>query len=188
MRKILIIVCLFFIHGCSGNWSTYPLQPVGALDSESQKISVDDVLNVNIFDETQLSGDYIVLKDGTIQIPLIGEIFVEKLFLQEAAKIIEHELESKGYLVNPKISLSISEQSKTIRIMGEVMNTGEYAYKDGMTVLAVVANAGGFSYRAKQDDFDIIRRSEDGAEKVIKGQISTRIMPGDIIRVRERYF
>jgi protein involved in polysaccharide export with SLBB domain len=188
MRILLLITSLFLIYGCSGNWTTYPAQPRDPLDSQLQIISIDDVLNINIFDETQLSGDYTVLKDGTIQIPLIGEIKVEKLSLKEASKKIETELESKGYLVNPKISLSISQQSKTVRIMGEVLTTGEYPYKEGMTLLGVVINAGGFSYRANQNEFDIIRRDENGIEKVIKGQISTRIMPGDIIRVRERYF
>ena len=71
--------------------------------------------------------------------------------------------------------------------MGEVMSTGEYPFKDGLTVLAAVANAGGFTYRARQEDFDIIRKNTNSEEHLV-GTLSTPLKAGDIIRVRERFF
>ena len=118
---------------------------------------------------------------------MIGEIFVKGHLLNEASQMISDAFEKKGYLVDPQITLSIA-QSKTVKIMGEVKSDGEYPYKNDMTILGLVASAGGFSYRADQQEFDIVRKKNDGTEELIRGTISTSVMPGDIIRVRERYF
>lgn len=187
MRKIVIYVCMLTLFGCSGNWTEYPPPPKETVVDKKQTIEIGDTVHISIFDETDLSGDYVVLQDGTIQIPLVGEVQVENLLLTDAADKIESTMRQKGYLVNPQVTLSIA-QFKTVKIMGEIAKTGEYPFKDGMTILDVVASAGGFSYRARQEDFDIVRKTSEGMEEVIQGQISTRVKAGDIIRVRERYF
>jgi len=184
--KLFMLLFLLGLSACSGDWSSYPVQTDVVID-KSQYIEIGDTLNVNIFEEESISGSYKVLRDGTIQIPLIGSIAVNKLLLTDASDVIAQALRKKGYLVNPKVTLSIA-QSQTVNIIGEINGAGEYPYQDGLTILGVVAKAGGFSYRANQDSFDIVRKKTDTSEEVIKGQISTRVMPGDIIRVRERFF
>ena len=173
--------------GCSGEWSSYPGQSLDKEKNAKDLIGPGDTLDAAIFGEPDLSGEYIVLSDGTIQMPLVGIITIEALSLEEAGEKISKTYQKKGYLVDPKVSLSIA-QSKTLRILGEVQNAGEYTYKQGATVLALVANAGGFSYRANQNRFDIVRKNADGTEKVIQAVLSTRLQPGDIVRVKERYF
>ena len=56
-----------------------------------------------------------------------------------------------------------------------------------MTVLNAVAIAGGFTYRAREDDFYIIRASDPSRGKQPAGA-ATPVTPGDVITVRERYF
>jgi polysaccharide export outer membrane protein len=188
LNTYLIIISIIFLSACSGNWQTYPDSAItdSVVDKETI-IETDDILTVTIFEEPNISGDYTVSPDGSIQIPLAGKISVGGISLDDASNIIAADLSKDGYLVSPRVTVSISQESKTVRVMGEVLNNGEFTYKDGMTVLAAIANAGGFSYRARQDDFDIIRKVESG-ETLIKGNISTPLRPGDIIRVRERFF
>ena len=188
MSKIYIYsFILFLVVACSGQWNTYP-ERTDAVNKAVPTIEIGDTLNVSVFDESNLSGDYPVLADGTIQIPLIGTIEVAGLDIPQAAELISKKFIEKGYLTDPKLTLSMA-QSNTVKIMGEVRGAGEYPFTEGMTILGLVAKAGGFSYRANQNKFDIVRKqSNNMTEKVIGGALSTRLMPGDIVRVKERFF
>lgn len=186
MRSVIFILCIF-ISACSGNWADYPARAPTSATSTQQIIDIGDKINVSIYNEADLSGNYTVLADGTIQIPLIGEISVKGLPLRDASSLISTALKQQGVLVSPKVTLSVV-QLKTVKIMGEIQDIGEYPYSDNLTILGLVAKAGGFSYRAQQNQFDIVRKTNDGQEEIIKGTISTLVQAGDIIRVRERYF
>lgn len=185
-NKISLLLMAFMLFACSGEWSRYPVIEPDIVE-KIQLIGAGDKINVNVFEEANLSGDYEVLPNGTLLIPLIGSVDVEGLNLQDAAHVIEKRLSQSGYLINPKVSLAIA-QSQTVKIMGEVVDTGEFPYSENLTILGLVAKASGFSYRANQQRFDIVRMQADGSERVIRGVISSRVEPGDIIRVRERYF
>jgi len=184
---ILTFFGLLVLYGCSGHWSDYPEQKTTSNHEKQAIIGVGDIVNLSVFNESDLSGDYTVLQDGSIQVPLIGAIHINDMELNNAANLIAKTLKSKGYLINPKVTLSIA-QSQTVKILGEIQKSGEYVYTDDITILGLVAKAGGFSYRARQDRFDIIRKNGNETEQILKGQISTRLEPGDIIRVGERYF
>lgn len=69
----------------------------------------------------------------------------------------------------------------------KVKEPGKYAYVSGMTVLNAVALAGGYTYRAKQSRVLVIR-ANDPSKKEEVADPNTVIMPGDIIRVPERFF
>jgi len=72
-------------------------------------------------------------------------------------------------------------------ILGEVAKPGQYPYAAGMTVLNAVATADGFTPRAKKTRVFIRRRGEEG-ELEYTLTPNLRVMPGDTIRVGERYF
>ena len=72
-------------------------------------------------------------------------------------------------------------------ILGEVRQPGEYPYTNGLTVLNAIATAGGFTYRAN-DDVVLIKGADDTAEYRVKLDPTTKIMPGDTIRIVERFF
>ena len=65
-------------------------------------------------------------------------------------------------------------------------NPGSFEYVNGMTVINAVALAGGFTYRADQDDIVISRGGSSGPE--IEAAPDTEVLPGDIIEVQERFF
>ncbi len=187
MIKTLFILSLFLFSACSGEWREYPQSNYTQGNAE-QVIGVGDKLSVTVFGEEGLSDEYVVLSDGTIQMPLVGTVIVQQKTLEQAQEIISESFIKEGYLVNPKITLSIV-QSPTVKIMGEIMDAGVYSYTADMTILDLVAKAGGFSYRANQNHFDIVRKTPmGGSEQVVSGGLSTRIKPGDIIRVKERFF
>ena len=72
-------------------------------------------------------------------------------------------------------------------ILGEVNKPGEYSYVNGMSVLNAVALAGGYTFRA-DDKRVYVRRDGSSRETTVNADQMTKVFPGDIIRVGERFF
>ncbi|MGH6918327.1 MAG: polysaccharide biosynthesis/export family protein, partial [Geminicoccaceae bacterium] len=98
---------------------------------------------------------------------------------------IEKRLKDGGYLVNPQVGIQVLNY-RPFYIIGEVTNPGSYQYVNGMTVINAVALAGGFTYRADEDDIIINRGGSEGPE--LEALLDTEVLPGDIINVTERFF
>ena len=86
------------------------------------------------------------------------------------------------YFRNPIVTAEIISY-RDFYIIGEVANPGHFPYVGGMTVITAVAMAGGFTYRAAEDEFAISRGGQQ-----IRGGKRTAVLPGDVIEVEERFF
>ncbi len=148
-----------------------------------------DILDISVVDEDNLSGEYIVDDQGYIEMPFVGRLNVTGMTAEQADMMLS-EFYSNGYLANPDLSIKI----KTYRpfyILGEVESPGRYDYVDGLTILNAVATAGGFTYRADQKDFEIVRKlgsPADVPQKLVDRKLSASVLPGDTIYVKERLF
>lgn len=171
LHFLLISIIIAFI--CS--------QPAGAQD-ENYKIGPGDKIRVTVFGEPYLSGEFNVNANGTVSLPLVDPVQVNNLTLPEAEAVIRDKL-AAGFIENPKVSVDILAY-RPFFILGEVNRPGSYPYVAEMTVLHAVAIAGGFTPRAAQKKIFIQR----GSQEDIPAQNSTRLMPGDIITVKERFF
>jgi protein involved in polysaccharide export with SLBB domain len=72
-------------------------------------------------------------------------------------------------------------------MIGEVTKPGEYPYKSGLNVLTAMAIAGGPTYRASRASVQIQRRGETSMREY-PISASVPVLPGDVIKVPERYF
>ena len=116
---------------------------------------------------------------------VVGEILAGGRDSRELETEIEAHLKDEGYLVNPQVGVEILNY-RPFYIIGEVNNPGSYQYVSGMTVINAVALAGGFTYRADQDDIIINRGGSQGPK--VEALLDTEVLPGDIINVTERFF
>ncbi len=148
-------------------------------------LGTGDQLRVTVFDEADLSGQFEVDGSGNISMPLIGQVEAGGLSLPELEERIKLKL-LDGYLKKPQISIEVMNY-RPFYILGEVNNPGSYPYVSGMTVLNAIALAGGYTYRAKTDKL-FLTRDSDPAETKREVTEDTVVMPGDIIRVMERFF
>lgn len=160
-----------------------------ALDVRAQEPSLyildaGDTLRVNVFGEETLSGDFQVGNDGFVAIPLIGDVKAKGLTINELKHAIEDKL-SPDYLIDPQVSVDVLNY-RPFYILGEVNEPGSYPFVSGLTVIEAVAMAGGFTYRAKTKEVLIKRGEGEGSEFV--ASLDETILPGDVIRVRERIF
>ena len=75
---------------------------------------------------------------------------------------------------------------RPIYVHGEVKSGGEFQYKNGLKLRDAIAMAGGYTYRADQDYLMISRDGETDA--AVKMPADVAVLPGDNIRVPERFF
>ena len=121
---------------------------------------------------------------GTVALPLIGQVRARGLTLSQFEDAVEERLRD-GYLTNPRVSAEVMNY-RPFYIYGEVGEPGQYPYTNGMTVLNAVAVAGGYTYRANQSSVYITRG--EGDEIQYPASQSVKVLPGDVVRVPERFF
>ena len=153
------------------------------LANDGYRLGTGDKIRVIVFGEQELSGDYEVDSSGYLRLPLIGQVQAAGYSLREFEDAIKIKLE-EGYLKDPRVSVEVVNY-RPFYIIGEVASPGQYPYVNGMTVLNAVALAGGFTYRARKSTVYIRNGNE---EDETPADQTTKIRPGDIIRVGERFF
>ncbi len=154
-------------------------------DASAYRLGSGDKIRVTVFGEEDLSGTFVVDGRGHIAMPLIGEVVLGQLPLREAEKRIETKL-LDGFLQEPRVSIEVLNY-RPFYILGEVKQPGSYSFVNGMTILNAVALAGGFTYRANEGEM-VITRADDPAKKEQPAGPNTHVFPGDMIRIKERFF
>ena len=153
--------------------------------NEEYKLGSGDLIKITVFNQVELSGEYTVNGAGIISLPLIGDVKTKDLTVKQVELAIANKLKP-DYLLNPKVSVQVLNY-RPFYILGEVKQPQSYPYVDGMTYLNAAAIAGGFTYRAKEDHVMVVRL-KDPQKHEIRLNMDDKVMPGDVIRVEERFF
>ncbi len=175
---------VFLVAGVMACGSAPPADTEQLTTAPEYHLGSGDRVRVTVLDQPNLTGEYRVDGAGRLAFPLIGSIEARGLSPTELEQKITSKLKPE-YLANPSVSVEVVN-ARPFYVLGEVKNPGSYPYVEGMTVLNAVAIAGGFTYRAREEDFYITRASNP-AQKA-GASPATRVTPGDVITVRERYF
>jgi len=158
---------------------------LSAQDALTYKLGAGDKLNILTFDEPQLTGVFSVGSNGMVSLPWIGDVPAQGLTESQLRADIEAKLRD-GYILNPKVSLQVLT-FRPFYILGEVNKPGVYPYVSGLTVMAAVATAQGFTYRANTHKVYIKHPGAFAEEKQPLTPF-TEVHVGDTIRIVERYF
>ena len=149
------------------------------------KFGSGDQVRITVFGHEDLSGEFTISETGAVAFPLVGTLDLDGLTIRQAETVIVDALQP-DYLLNPRISIEVLNY-RPFYIIGEVKNPGSYPYVNGMTVTEAVALGGGFTYRAKKERMLIIRASDlTRSERPVA--VTDAVLPGDVIKVQERYF
>jgi polysaccharide export outer membrane protein len=158
----------------------------GSTHDVGYKLGPNDHLRITVFGQPTLTGEYSLDGNGVLALPLIGNVPASGMTTQQLQKTIAAKLEP-DYLINPSVSAEVMTR-RPFFIIGEVQKPGNYPYVPDMTALNAVAMAGGFTYRARKNDFYIKRLDKDGKMVRVVASAGTVLRPGDTLEVRERYF
>lgn len=151
--------------------------------TEDYRIGAEDVIQVTVYDQADLSVTVKISPDGYIPFPLLGRIKAEGFTGRELEKDIEARLLS-DYLNNPQVSILIKEyRSRKIYVLGGVANPGMYELTKAITLLEALSRAGGLSNNAARHA--VISRSkklrENGViDEPLKVDLKRLLDEGDI--------
>ena len=168
---------------------------------DAYRIGVDDVLQVSVWKNPDLSVKVPVRPDGMISMPLAGDIQAGGRTPEEVAEEIETVLGE--YLREPKVAVIVSdlrshEYLSRIRVTGSVAQPSSLTYRQGMTVLDAVLASGGCTEFASENKTKLYRRTAESTQVFAvklgdilnKGDLRSNytLRPGDVITVPERNF
>ncbi len=142
-------------------------------------------IKVTVFGEDRLSGEYEINPAGYVALPLAGTLKAAGMSQSEFETVLAKKF-ATDYLRDPKVTVEVSG-FLPFYILGEVTKPGEYPYKGGLNILSAIALSGGTTYRATQDTILIQHRGESGFHEYPM-QPKVPVLPGDLIRVPQRYF
>jgi len=150
------------------------------------RLSAGDKLKVTVFNEADLTGEFQVNERGNIAFPLVGEVQAVNSTPDEFQQRLTTRLRGK-YVKNPRVSVEMTNY-RPVNVLGEVRNAGQIQYRPGLTIQDAVALAGGFTYRANTRTVYVRRADANGEISVNTDGEKVPILPGDNIRVPERFF
>lgn len=125
----------------------------------------EDVLEITIWRNADLSKTVTVRPDGRISLPLIGDVSAVGKTTVQLTEDISSKL--KEYKENPQVSILVKEvNSYAIYVLGEVGKPGKYPLKSKTTLLQGITIASGFMPTAARNKIVIFRFAKDGSSQI----------------------
>ncbi|HNI60932.1 MAG TPA: polysaccharide biosynthesis/export family protein [Pseudomonadota bacterium] len=154
----------------------------------------DDVFEVRVYGEAELTGTYRVSADGTIDFPLIGRLAVRGQTTAQVSDALTDKL--RAYLKQPQVTVFLKEvHSKKVVLIGQVRSPGTINFVEGMTLEQAISMVGGLTPMAARDRVRVTRVLGGKAETLVvnfkaiaEGSQTFFLQPGDTVSVDERLF
>jgi polysaccharide export outer membrane protein len=151
-----------------------------------------DVIRVNVWKNNDLSQTVTIGPDGFVSLPLLGDVHAAGLTSNQLAQELSGKLAT--YVVSPQVTVSVIEiRSRQVYVLGQVGKPGGYPLITPISILQLIAQAGGLSAYANRKEIVILRESKGNTERIrisyvsaINGDDKQNIMlqPGDTVVVR----
>ena len=153
--------------------------PSSTSDAGGYVIGSEDVLDISVWKNEDISRVVTVRPDGMISLPLLGDIRAAGRVPDDLRKVIVEKI--KNYQKSGEVAVIVQEvNSRRVYIVGDITNPGTYPIKSRTTVLQAIAMAGGFNEFASKNKIVLIRENGDGKRKKIK------IRFGDIVNIKKK--
>lgn len=173
----LLITAL--VSGCStasGPGAFVP--PAPSIPQSEYHIKAGDTLNIKFYYHPDHDQEVAVRPDGKILFPLIGEVQAAGL---SPGRLAEHLAERySSSLRSPEVSVSVKAMSDNrIYIGGEVNRPGFVQYRQGLTAIQAVLEAGGPKDTAKVEDVVLLQKVGEAQYRASKINLAKVIEEGD---------
>lgn len=172
-------------------WLTVTVGPVAW--PQEYTIGAGDELMIRVMRHPELSVDSIqVSEQGMISLPVVGELRVQGLTLQQATEEITQRLRVR--LLNPEVSIIVLQvRPDKVYVLGRVAAPGVYPLRPGMRLTELIAAAGGLTGLEEKSAGTLLRADGSMIEVDIEAAIANGdsaanivILPGDVLNVTRR--
>jgi len=200
-RLFLILSCCALFVGCASPQAQQEKNASPTDSGEDYKIGVDDMVQVSVWRNPEMTVTVPVRPDGKISVPLAGDVRAGGLTAPEVATAIEQKL--SYYIRDPKVTVIITALHShafltRVRVTGAVRTPMSLPHRPGMTVLDAVLEAGGPNEFAAPNRTRLHRKGASKVEVIPvrlgdilnNGRLQSNIdvRPGDVITVPESLF
>jgi polysaccharide export outer membrane protein len=172
------------LAGCASQGS-FPVAADAVPAPAEHPLQPGERVHITTYGEPTLTGDFTLGTAGDLSFPLIGTVPAAGKTPRELGALLTTAL-GNGFLQNPSVVVEVLNY-RPFYVLGEVNQPGEFPYQPGLTVLAAIARAEGFTYRARQRSV-FIKRAGEARETEVPLTSDLKVGPGDVVRVGERYF
>jgi polysaccharide export outer membrane protein len=195
MRRFGLVAILYMLlqhPGAQANAAPAPAATDnGAANSAAYRIGPEDVLDIAVWKNADLTRRVPVRPDGMISLPLINDVRAAGLTPLELRDVLVKKLAE--YMPTPQVSVLVAEvRSFKVSVLGEVSFAGRHVLQSKATVLDALAMSGGLKPFAARSRIVVLRPNGNGTEripfnydKVVAGDGAENfyLRPGDIILV-----
>jgi polysaccharide export outer membrane protein len=195
-----LVACASAALVACSSMGSYPPAPRQAQTAETQyRVGPLDTLNIVVWRNPDLSGTVQVRPDGRISTPLVQDLMAAGRTPGEIAHEVETTLSK--YVREPNVTVLVTSfqgmYSEQVRIVGEAAKPQSIPYRQDMTLLDVMIQAGGLTDFADGNSAVLVRGSEGGKQYSVhlkdllkRGDISANVdvKPGDVIIVPQSWF
>jgi len=195
VRHPVILACalVLLIAGCSNrsrnnavNLAASDIRPTTegrAANASNYIIGPGDSLSIFVYRLPELSADLPVRPDGRLSLPLIADLVAAGKTPTQLGKEIETRL--KEYVREPTVTVMVRSfvgpTNRQIRIIGEAVQPKALPYREGMTVMDVLIEAGGLTRYAAGNCAELVRRDPvSGVTQSIRLRLSDLVRDGDV--------
>jgi polysaccharide export outer membrane protein len=179
------VVGVLLLAGCAHT-------PTAKVDNSDQpyRIGREDVLDVAVWRDPDLSRTLPVRPDGYISMPMTGDVLASGKTPTELAEEIKTRLQP--YVQEPRVTVIVREvNSSRIFVTGEVAHPGAYPLRGRVSLVQAIALAGGFTDFANSGGITVIRSDGQGGKIPVRykdlispdGAQDVMLRPGDTIVV-----
>jgi polysaccharide export outer membrane protein len=178
-----VLACLL-LGGCATQ-RPFPAAATAVPAAAEHPLQPGERIHITTYGEPTLTGDFALGAAGELSFPLVGTVPAAGKTPRELGALLARAL-GDGFLQNPSVVVEVLNY-RPYYVLGEVNQPGEFPYQPGLTVLAAIARAEGFTYRARHRTV-FIKRAGEAREVEVPLTSDLTISPGDVVRVGERYF
>jgi len=202
IKFIVILLTTWLLSSCSTAYNWLETSPPEENSTIAEyKIGIGDQLDINVWQNQDLSLSMLVRPDGKISVPLLGDVTAVGIPAEELATHISKRLSK--FIRSPKVTVIVTspisaEFLTRVRITGAVQSPQSIPYRQGMTILDLVLQAGSLTEFANGDEAILYRKTDSGIKgyaiklnRIIKqGDITTNyeLRPSDILIIPESVF
>ena len=205
MTRYLLILPIAVMCSWSTAWAQSPATPTAAASATAEaaaiarfnpptadyQIGPEDVLDISVWKNPELSRKVPVRPDGKISLPLVNDIQAAGLTPSELREQLAKKLAE--FVPTPEVAVIVSEvQSLKVSVVGAVKTPGRFLLKSPATVLECIALAQGLTEFANRDKIVVLRQQGNGTQRIpfnyrkvaeSSDQDNFVVKPGDIIVV-----
>jgi polysaccharide export outer membrane protein len=189
MTQQRIVRAIAFATSALMAFGAFADEPRTAPDPNEFRIGVEDVLDITVRDNPDLTRVVPVRPDGRISLPLINDIAAAGLTPMELRDALNEKLAT--FIHHPDASVVVREiHSLKVSVLGNVRAPGRFELKGSSSVLDALAMAQGFNDFAARRKITILRREGSMQQQLrfdydsaVKGGRNLLVKPGDVIVV-----